>query len=87
MDIEDSNLLFDEDQISARLDLLIVKYLKTAQASYTEHISGNPAFDTANMYITSLKAAVAELIAQNNRVLWHNVQQLLAESEHKSDSA
>ena len=82
MDTEDNNLLFDEDQISKRLDLLIAKYLQVATNSYKNRDTLNPAMDVATMSIAALKASVAEVIARSNRVLWRNVEQLF---QSKSD--
>ena len=84
---EDEKLLFDTDQITARLDLLFVKYLQVvADSDYrgiaapekveatvdslrentSKALAGVEALQKS---LVAQKAAVAELIARNNRIL------------------
>ena len=83
---EDAKLLFDTDQISARLDILFLNNMQAAIAGYTGEGIGKVESDTdslkenvikalagidnLNMCLVSMKASVAQLIAQNNRTLW-----------------
>lgn len=87
MDNEDIHQLFDTDQVSRQLDLLVAKYLDAALSAYTGEESRDPTFDSLQMYSVSLKAAVAELIARNNRVLWHNVQLLFDAGDNEDSQA
>ncbi len=97
MNGEDAKLLFDIDQISARLDLLFVNYSQVALDSYTganigeveadvdslkmNTIKALAGVDTINMGLVSLKASVAQLIAQNNRTLWGVFQRYIDSTE------
>ena len=92
---EDAKLLFDTDQISARLDILFANYLQAAATGYTGENIGKVESDTdslkenvvkalagvdnLNMCLVSMKASVAQLIAQNNRTL-------LSIFQHDTDS-
>ena len=85
MDIEDKHLLFDIEQVSRRLDLLVAKHLQVLSDTYTGVGSNDPNADALQMTLIALKASVAELIVQNNRVLWHNIQRLSSREIDEND--
>jgi hypothetical protein len=80
---EDRRLLTDTDQLCARLDLLIARYAQVQMEQYKADwvvdanvdslrkntIRALAGVDTILISNVSLKAAVADLIAQSNRVL------------------
>jgi hypothetical protein len=63
MNTEDSKLLFDIDSISARLDLLLMKYYQAYLDGYKKP-SDNPEIDNLQGLLASLKVAVAEMMVQ-----------------------
>ena len=94
---EDERLLFDIDQLSVRLDLLFLNYKQVALDNYTGDNIGKieadvdslkksvikalAGVDNSNMGLVSLKAAVAQLIAQNNRTLLSALQRNIDSTE------
>ena len=85
MNPEDSSLLFDADQISRRLDLILVKHLQVLLDAYSGERSDDPNVDAFQMNLVALKASVAELIAQNNRILWSTAQRHFVEESDSTD--
>ena len=75
MDIEDSNALFDIERVKRELALKFAQQCQLAFEAYTNSDRNNLDTDQPEITLIALQQAVAELIVQNNRSLWHAVQQ------------
>ena len=76
MDIEDANALFDAERVSRELAVKFAQQLQLAVEAYTNNGRPNQDKDHPDIALVALQGAVAELMAQHNRTLWHAVQQL-----------
>ena len=94
---EDAKLLFDKDSLNARLDLFFAKYLESAKGiPHKSRIANVEAdmeslrksilslfagIESLQLSLVSEKAAIVELIAHNNRILWEVLQENADTSE------
>ena len=85
MDTEDSLQLFDAQRISRQLDLILAVRLKTLLDAYTAENASDAESEWFRLSLTAFKSAVAELVSQNNRVLWRSLQELL-ENKHDGNN-
>ncbi|MFC2047038.1 hypothetical protein ACFLTK_02015 [Chloroflexota bacterium] len=78
MDTADVDELFDRERVARKLTLYSTQYLQQMMEEYNKRDTLDPEHDVPTMTLLSLQEAVADVVVQNNRILWSAVQRLLA---------
>ena len=77
MDAEDKESLFDTMRMARQLDLLLAVRLKTLLEEHGNSSASDPDEASFKLCFAALKGAVADLVAQNNRILWRNLHEVV----------
>ena len=88
MDKEDIAELFDRERISKKLTLFSAQHLQEIIGEYAKRDTLDPKTaerEACIMTVLSLQEAVADVVVQNNRILWTAVQQLLPKESDSND--